>query len=503
MDISIYGVVAEGPGTPYRLFTLDLNRDINLARLRVLVARRLNIDPNSWLAGQFKIYRLDEIITEDDERLKEAVEHPRKMFQMTLLPESLQMLSAYFPSIFAHSSHSGVHLLIDIDQPASGPNHAQDTYPQLHTDNFPPAYSALPFGSLPRGAHKAIAEASPPQHGGPAGAENTSQQQPQIYTATLAESQPSGASTSMAALDSYYSPSPSSSNQNATSPYMANPDLRRASNSAPKVVTTPGMQKPDNLETPYSISNVRAEDRTGDSYAGHSSSEKDQTARKRRKRNIILLALAIVIVLAIAIAVTAAKLVNNSKSNSPSNTGPLPSSVPSPAPAPAPAPADGLGEKYGTLPGIDYSGNDLVAGRVRDMDGCWSLCRSVPGCIAALSNGITECWAKSDLNTKPSLSAARVVLFPTFNTSYLQWTKLQQYDHAGDDIACYPNATPVAQCAGLCQIIPACKGVVEVLPNAAANKTTAAPVVSSGGCCLKTNVQGVAANILVNLWIRS
>ncbi|KAI9100347.1 hypothetical protein DFS34DRAFT_693071 [Phlyctochytrium arcticum] len=548
MDIYLYGVVAEGPGKPYKLFTLRLRSDIVLARLRVIVATRLGIDPNSWLAGELRLLRFDETICEDDERLKQAEEHPEKAFKATLLPDSLQPLGTHIPEVLLQQKQHGLHLLVDMGARAA---RTSEESTHLRMDTLPPAYSAIasatppiddgiPF-AVPAGVESvtpAPAPSSLPNYSSPTppvrqcsmsylkdSAPADSESAPlQVYTASI---HPYTGPASPGTATSVMSPTSASS---AGSLVQNGPvyDMGDASNSTLNLESSPHnvgstaffVHPHDHM--PSSPTSLYSQSTAGHRSANDSVTLENVEASKGMGRHISLsqkemgnhpsrrrsqatkcrlwTAAAVLLLLAIGLGIGLGVGLTRLRKND-SNEGGM-KADPTKPPAQIPVPSPGINQ-FGTLVGTDFSGNDLSnhtvsKKNITNLNECWQLCRDTPGCIAAVSDRAFQCWAKGNLTNTAILRPDRVVLFPVNDISYLSWPKTEKYDHRGDDIACYNDGSSAALCGAFCVAHPACRAYNF-------NEPTPTPVNvgwERGGCCVKTSGDGLVPENVVTFWTR-
>ncbi|KAJ3161224.1 hypothetical protein HDU88_007397 [Geranomyces variabilis] len=151
--LPLYGVVA-APSGGYRVFTVRLaGLDVPLAHVRLQIASRLGIDPNSPSADILDVYRVDEALHEDDERLRVNYVHddPAAIFALTRLPETMNPVSQWIPNLANSSLHVLVRLPGGID--------SDYAMPPAYGDETPaPSDVALADGKVL--APSAIAESS-------------------------------------------------------------------------------------------------------------------------------------------------------------------------------------------------------------------------------------------------------------------------------------------------------------------------------------------------------
>ncbi|KAI9101817.1 hypothetical protein DFS34DRAFT_432710 [Phlyctochytrium arcticum] len=533
MDVYIYGVVAEGPGQPYKMFTLRLSEDINLARLRVLVATRLGIDPNSWLAGQLKLYRFDEVIHEEDERLQQAEEHPNKSFKTTPLPESLQSISSHIPDVVLQKQGekvSGVHILVEMAPLDAQEDDDEETIPMRlpEMEILPPAYSQVPGHRRNRSENIPVALRVLPTIQRNATHHQTrgsgTSQHP-YYPADLKNGfgtfdlLPYLSSTDLARNGTVTSNTTSQDSQSSfhlpgTSYYLQNPDYMTAYTTSPQFFTPVPIQPATTAHHYRNVSDSSygssaAEDRNRDSYsrifeegvkihARETEKRKlvegvrDEEARRRKKMFIgIGVGLLVILVLSIGLGVG---LNNKNNGSGMTASGARLLSPPSP----------GVGQ-YGLLPGFDWIGSDLAtpnvtARNITNLNDCWQLCRDTPGCAVAVSDRQSKCALKSEIpkvTQRTDENDPRIILFPLKDTSWATWPATARSDHRGDDIACFVGTVVTAEdCGAFCVIHPQCRAFNY-------NEPSDKPLDNGwthGGCCLKTNGAGKSPSPLVTFW---
>ncbi|KAI8907646.1 hypothetical protein DFJ77DRAFT_173862 [Powellomyces hirtus] len=149
MGSTVYLHALVASTTRYRVFSVKVDTDVPLTELRIHVATRLGFEANSWNAGAFSLYRIDEDILEDDKRLLESDEHhdPSKIFQLVALPdsfpESLQDVNTWIPEI-SDKSKKRLHLLVQLPRVQDEDTRwdLQGRAGRATVNSLPPAYTA-------------------------------------------------------------------------------------------------------------------------------------------------------------------------------------------------------------------------------------------------------------------------------------------------------------------------------------------------------------------------
>ncbi|KAJ3156169.1 hypothetical protein HDU86_004137 [Geranomyces michiganensis] len=132
--VPLFGIVAAESGG-YRVFSVRLaSPNVPLADVRLNIASRLGIDPNSPAADLIQVYRIDEDLHNDDERLKPSIARgydndPQAVFALTELPETMDPVSQSIPRI----ANSCLHVLVRLPVTGGGAD-VSDFY------GLPPAY---------------------------------------------------------------------------------------------------------------------------------------------------------------------------------------------------------------------------------------------------------------------------------------------------------------------------------------------------------------------------
>ncbi|KAJ3003362.1 hypothetical protein HKX48_001798 [Thoreauomyces humboldtii] len=139
--LDIYGIVATQLGDRYKVFSLAIDGPHQpLSHLRLRIAERLGIDPNSPYAEQLLVWRIDEDVSEDDSRLLHGnTSDPEALFELTRLPESVRTVGTWIPKALGTSNT--LHVLVQLPSvPAT--TDAFDFATELEA--LPPAYSETP-----------------------------------------------------------------------------------------------------------------------------------------------------------------------------------------------------------------------------------------------------------------------------------------------------------------------------------------------------------------------
>ncbi|KAJ3138265.1 hypothetical protein HDU90_001227 [Geranomyces variabilis] len=135
----------------YRVFSLCVaGTDVPLAHVRLQIAARLGLDPNSPLADLLDVYRVDEDLRDDDPRLhrratssssssSSAHADPSAVFALTMLPETMQPLAQWIPNI----SKSSLHILVRLPAASRQEQQREERTPPSANEGLPPAYAPV------------------------------------------------------------------------------------------------------------------------------------------------------------------------------------------------------------------------------------------------------------------------------------------------------------------------------------------------------------------------
>ncbi|KAJ3174226.1 hypothetical protein HDU88_000194 [Geranomyces variabilis] len=142
--VYLYGVVAT-TDHGYRVFSLRLDsRHLPLSQTRLLVARRLGLDPNSSMTDRLRIFRFDEDVDEKDRRLLRGREDPTTLFRLSLLRESLRDVGEMVPRIGTNALHVLVILPATTEDVEEGLEALPPAYTEMSGDGIPtPAIAQL------------------------------------------------------------------------------------------------------------------------------------------------------------------------------------------------------------------------------------------------------------------------------------------------------------------------------------------------------------------------
>ncbi|KAI8592857.1 hypothetical protein BDZ88DRAFT_504211 [Geranomyces variabilis] len=142
--VYLYGVVATADHG-YRVFSLRLDsRHLPLSQTRLLVARRLGLDPNSSMTDRLRIFRFDEDVDEKDRRLLRGREDPTTLFRLSLLRESLRDVGEMVPRIGTNALHVLVILPATTEDVEEGLEALPPAYTEMSGDGIPtPAIAQL------------------------------------------------------------------------------------------------------------------------------------------------------------------------------------------------------------------------------------------------------------------------------------------------------------------------------------------------------------------------
>ncbi|KAJ3155063.1 hypothetical protein HDU89_007253 [Geranomyces variabilis] len=144
--VYLYGVVATAHHG-YRVFSLRLDsRHLPLSQTRLLVARRLGLDPNSSMTDRLRIFRFDEDVDEKDRRLLRGREDPTTLFRLSLLRESLRDVGEMVPRIGTNA----LHVLVILPATTEGVEEGLEA--------LPPAYTEMSGDGIPTPAIAQLAE---------------------------------------------------------------------------------------------------------------------------------------------------------------------------------------------------------------------------------------------------------------------------------------------------------------------------------------------------------
>ncbi|KAJ2999595.1 hypothetical protein HKX48_003368, partial [Thoreauomyces humboldtii] len=134
-EVYLFGLIANEHDGRYKVFNVRLpSSDVPLPRVRILVAERLGLDPNTPHADQLQIWRLDEQVADDDERLVTSTTDPTSVFTLTAWPDSFRSIGSWIPKL----ENTTIHVLVKIAH-----ERRMEAYPAQVAvlDALPPAYT--------------------------------------------------------------------------------------------------------------------------------------------------------------------------------------------------------------------------------------------------------------------------------------------------------------------------------------------------------------------------
>ncbi|KAI8587299.1 hypothetical protein BDZ88DRAFT_247145 [Geranomyces variabilis] len=501
MTVLVHGIcggAASGPAFPYSTFSVRLESGaVSLADLRAHVAARVGFDLNGLEASAMGVFRIDEDIPMHDQRLLHAEYDPRQVFRVTELPNSTQPVSMWIPNLH---DETALHILVSLPPAQTAvapPSWAAPGSSLASTQPVaPPRRAVRPDVALVTGAAAAAASqyassASPSQY--------ASSASPSDYYAS--STNPPHYST--VATSSHY---PSAYAPLATAAMVKRASMADTSFQPTASVSHAQSAAKGRLATPVPPKS------TGGQFAAFM-----RTRKGRIWAGVIGTAVLVAIIIGVVVGLKSSKAVGGSQptpvssvispaTSTPPFTTPLASSAAaSPTPVPpasttsrplaAPTPLPGA---WLTLTQSQFMGTPLPepAGTITlsapDLMGCGMLCRATAGCIAGQMVGNSCYLMKSFDGTAVANLAARIT-YPNIS-GVADWPAAVGSDSDGNDFdatGTCPPAASGAQCAALCAVIPACRGV---------NYNSAA---DGRFCCFKTAIVApLTPNRNVTIWTK-
>ncbi|KAI8916544.1 hypothetical protein DFJ77DRAFT_460209 [Powellomyces hirtus] len=439
----LYGLVASPHPSPdhrpYNVFSLRIDSpNVPLAELRIHVATRLGLDPNSPHAGAIHVYRLDEDVSDNDKRLLHADTDPTSLFQLTRMQDSLQTVGSWIPRATDRATH-GFHLLVSLPA-ASAAAASEADLGWLNT--LPPAYSENAF-------------ADPP-------AMPTAWSSRTMIPDEDQKSRPVSPNPS----DSFHS------HINVAMPVPLSIPSDPSTDPSTRRKPTQSLTYQDYTRAGFNLSLNHMSQ--GKDYAPVSAPAKTQAnpGKPSQRKKIILGVILLVVALigGIVAAVVVIKTKSNSSSSSNSNTADTPSSSPTPASTSTgsagsqPTPAPSVPAAWLSLQGRDFLGNDLPSfgpgiTNVPTVEACGTLCENDPLCAGAVYLNNT-CYGKSDMVPNPAARATVHLVFRNQTLAFNRdFTLITNTDHNGDDLACFNGVANPEPCHSLCYAVRTCRAV--------------------------------------------
>ncbi|KAJ3153855.1 hypothetical protein HDU89_008719 [Geranomyces variabilis] len=507
MTVLVHGIcggAASGPEFPYSTFSVRLEGGaVSLADLRAHVAARVGFDLNGWEASTMGVFRIDEEIPIHDERLLHAEYDPRQVFRVTELPNSTQPVSMWIPNLY---DETALHILVSLPPAQAAvapPSWAAPGSSLASTQPVaPPRRAVRPDVALVTGAAAAAASqyarsAGPSQYASSASPSDyyASSANPPRYTTVATSSHHSSVYPPLAAA----MVKPASM---AGTTFQATPPVSHALSAAKGRIATPVLPKS-----------------TGGQFAALM-----RTRKGRIWAGVIGTAVLIAIIIGVVVGLKSSKAdssdaqaVGGSQAtpsssvippatSTPPFTTPLASSAAaSPTPVPPASTTSRLIASPTPLPGAwltltqsQFMGTPLPgpAGTITlsapDLMGCGTLCRATAGCIAGQMVG-NRCSLMESLDGTAVTNLAARITYPNIS-GVTAWPAAVGSDSDGHDFdatgSCPPAASG-AQCAALCAVIPACRGV---------NYNSAA---DGRFCCFKTAIVApLTPNRDVTIWTK-
>ncbi|KAJ3167817.1 hypothetical protein HDU87_001440 [Geranomyces variabilis] len=443
------------------------------------------------------VFRIDEDIPMHDSRLLHAEYDPRQVFRVTELPNSMQPVSMWIPRLY---DETALHILVSLP-----PAQAAGSSPTSIQPVAPPRRAVRPDVALATGAAAAAASqyansASPSQYASPA-----SPASPLDYYASPADPPHYSPALSSSEYSSAYAPltaaamlKPASMADNPFQPAPPVPPVSQAQSAAKGRIATPVPAKS-----------------TGGRFAAFM-----RTTKGRIWAGVIGTVVLVAIIIGVVVGMKSSKA-NGSDAQAVGGSQATPSSpvtsttrfstplassaatIPTPVPAasttsrpiasPTPLPGNWL-----TLAQFQFMGTPLpgpaatVTLRTPDLMGCGTLCRAAAGCLAGQMVGNT-CYLMKSFDGTAVTNVDAMITYPDVS-GFAAWSAAVGSDSDGHDFdptGTCPPATSGAQCAALCAVIPACRGV---------NYNSA---VDGRFCCFKTAIiTPLTPNRNVTIWIK-
>ncbi|KAJ3155328.1 hypothetical protein HDU86_004419 [Geranomyces michiganensis] len=489
MTVLVHGICgAAAPGllpTPYSTFSLRLpDGTASLADLRAHVAARVGFAEESWEASVMGIFRIDEDIPVDDQRLLHAEYDPREVFRVAALPSTLEPVSMWIPKLHDEGT---LHILVSLPPaqavataswaPAPPALVGESPYPVA-----PPRRAVLPDVALATGfaaasAAQSTSPVTPSSHAGPASSSDYSARPPD-YTSAVDSSHKAASMSHTPASSVLHVQSPGKSR--IATPLPPQPIVARIS---AFMRTRKGLALAGVIGAAILVAIISGV------VIGHKSSNSNSDAQAAGGRPPIVSPAVATIAPAIPTIPTgpvAATTVAISTAIRAAST------TSRPIASPTPLPGNWLVLRQSQFMGTPIPG---PAGTVSlggaDLAGCGTLCRAAAGCIAGQMIG-TICYLMQSFDGRAVTNAAAAITYPNIS-GMSDWNAVAGQDQNGHDFdptGTCPPAASGAQCAPLCAIIPACRGVN--FNSAADNRF----------CCFKTSVSTLTPNRDVTLIIK-
>ncbi|KAJ3172137.1 hypothetical protein HDU88_006952 [Geranomyces variabilis] len=500
MTVLVHGIcggAASAPAFPYSTFSVRLESGaVSLADLRAHVAARVGFDLNGWEATAMGVFRIDEDIPMHDQRLLHAEFDPRQVFRVTELPNSTQPVSMWIPNLH---DETALHILVSLPPAQAAvapPSWAAPGSSLASTQPVaPPRRAVRPDVALVTGAAAAAASqyassAGPSQYASSASPSDYygSSANPPHYSTVATSSHPSSAYAPLATA-AMVKPA-----FMADTTFQATPPVSHALSAAKGRIATPVPPKS-----------------TGGQFAALM-----RTRKGRIWAGVIGTAVLVAIIIGVVVGL------KSSKADSGSQATPSPSVIPaatstlttplassaaaSPTPIPPASTTSRLIASPTPLPGAwltltqsQFMGTPLPgpAGTITlsapDLMACGTLCRATAGCIAGQMVGNTVCYLMQSLDGTAVANLAARITYPNIS-GVTAWPASVGSDSDGNDFdatGTCPPAASGAQCAALCAVIPACRGV---------NYNSAA---DGRFCCFKTAIVApLTPNRDVTIWTK-